>query len=293
MNKLIFISLLAGIGGCTANAQDADVKQVYEVANYECAYPRFFSDGSKILYQSNKTGNWQLYVVDRDGKNNKRITTDKYNNNFVDISPDNKKVAFVSDRDGNEEIYVMNMDGTGLKRLTFDRERDIHPYFSPDGLSLLFNSTRDIENRSFDVYKINIDGSGLERITNTIDQETCARYSADKKRILYLCYNDSLAQDDIYVMEADGSNRKNLTNTVEQDGWPTWSPDGQHIIYSAMSGGRYRLFEMNNDGSNTHPIIDRELNMDEARAGVNKKDKDIVFNYKKANTIGIYILKRS
>jgi len=68
----------------------------------ENAYPRLSRDGKRILYQSNRTGKWQLYIMDITTKKQERITNDAFNNNFVDWSMDGLWVAFVSDRDGNE-----------------------------------------------------------------------------------------------------------------------------------------------------------------------------------------------
>ncbi|MBK9077274.1 MAG: PD40 domain-containing protein [Flavobacteriales bacterium] len=73
-------------------------------AGVENAYPRLSLNGNRILYQSNRTGKWQLYIMDIATKAQQRITHDAFNNNFVDWSADNAWIAFVSDRDGNEEI---------------------------------------------------------------------------------------------------------------------------------------------------------------------------------------------
>jgi len=88
-----------------------DYKILLKEDNIENAYPRLSADGKKILYQSNRIGKWQLYIMDIDGKSQQRITNDTFNNNFPDWSSDNKWIAFVSDRDGNEEIYAMKFIG--------------------------------------------------------------------------------------------------------------------------------------------------------------------------------------
>ena len=65
----------------------------------ENAYPRLSNDGRRILYQSNRTGSWQLFIVDTTTREQQRLTTDTFNNNFVDWSADNEWVAFVSRAD--------------------------------------------------------------------------------------------------------------------------------------------------------------------------------------------------
>ena len=60
----------------------------------------------KIAFASDVAGNYEIYLVDGDGKNRIQLT----NNSAADLdptwSPDGKKIAFTSNRDGNYEIYV-------------------------------------------------------------------------------------------------------------------------------------------------------------------------------------------
>lgn len=270
-------------------AKENKITQVLWEEGVENAYPRWSKDGTKILYQSNRTGNWQIYVMDRDGSNQKRITDDEYNNNFPDWSPDNKQIAFVSDREGNEEVYIMNMDGSGLVNLSKNPARDIHPYWSPNGTKLLFNSSRDDE-ESFEIYVINIDGTGLTRLTNSKDVETCARFSPDETKIVCLRGYPG-GNDEICVMESDGTGVTDVTQSESNEGWPVWSPDGSKIIYSSRWYGQFSLFSINSDGSDMERISAPEAPYYDARASISPDGKEIVFNRQAEGTIGIYILE--
>ncbi len=75
------------------------------------AYPRWSKDGARILYESNRTGKWQLHVMASDGSGDRALTSGDVDNQLPDWSPDNASVAFVSNRDGNDEIYVMRRTG--------------------------------------------------------------------------------------------------------------------------------------------------------------------------------------
>ncbi|NUO02402.1 MAG: alpha/beta fold hydrolase [Saprospiraceae bacterium] len=267
-----------------------NVQEVLWMEGIENAYPRLSQDGSKILFQSNRSGKWQLYLMDTDGSNVRQLTQGDHNNNFPDWSADNRKIAFVSDRDGNEEIYIMDRDGSNLIRLTNHPGRDIHPYFAPDGKSLLFNSSRD-NRESFEIYQTDLKAKNQTRITQTPEVETCARFSPDGKKILYLKgFPDG--SDDIFVMNSDGSNPVNLTQTPQMEGWPAWSPDGSKIIFSSRRNGAYRLYEMNADGSDVRQVSFAEPPKYDARAGYAASGNQIVFNRQMDRTIGIYLLKR-
>jgi TolB protein len=250
----------------------------------ENAYPRLSSDGRRILYQSNRTGSWQLFIVDTATGEQQRLTDDTFNNNFVDWSADNEWVAFVSDRDGNEELYRMRTDGTGLERLTEHPKRDIHPYFSPDGKYLLFNSTRD--NGSLDVYRLELATRELVRITDSPMQETCARYSPDMQHIVLL--RNGMTSDDVVILDVATGQMANLTNTpLVIDGWPMYSADGQWIYYSTMSSGQHSIHRVHPDGSGDEVLTSAAPGEEDGRAFIGRDGRVLIYNKRTAGAIDI------
>lgn len=288
----VAVFLLLSVLNCNAQQQSSEktekVTQILWEEGVENAYPRWSNDGTRILFQSNRTGNWQLYIMDKDGSNEERITNDNFNNNFPDWSSGNTKIAFVSDREGNEDVYVMNMDGTGLINLSKNPARDIHPYFSPDGKKLLFNSSRDDE-ESFEIYQINLDGTGLKRLTKSKDVETCARFSPDGNQIVYLKGTPG-GNDDICVLNIANNEEINLSKSDSNEGWPVWMPDGKKVIFSSTWYGSFSLFSINPDGSDMQRISFPESPLYDARASISPGGKEIVFNRQAKGTIGIFIL---
>ncbi|HYG49634.1 MAG TPA: DPP IV N-terminal domain-containing protein [Flavobacteriales bacterium] len=251
----------------------------------ENAYPRLSGNGKKILYQSNRTGQWQLYILEVASGKSTRITNDTFDNNFPDWSPKNDWIAFVSNRDGNEEIYTMKTDGSGLKRLTGNAARDIHPYFSPDGKYLLFNSTRG--NGSLDIYRLKLEGLKTEQLTDTYDDETCARYSPDMKKIVYL--RNNAREDDVYVLDMNTALSDNLTKTPKlTDGWPMFSNDGKWIYYSGMETGVYCINRIGIDGKNKQQLTRAKPGEEDARVFVAADGRSIIYNKRVEGLIAIY-----
>jgi Tol biopolymer transport system component len=264
-----------------------DARTLLWEPNVKNAYPRWSNDGARVLYQTNRSGKWQIRVMDADGSHSQAITDGRANDNFPDWSPDNRSVAFVSDRDGNEEIYVMRMDGSGLQNLSNHPARDIHPYWSPDGRKLLFNSTRDADR--LQIYEVSVDGTGLRRLVDSPDDDTCARIAPAGDRFVYLA-NLAVGQDDVLLRKRDGSEPINLTHDRTRDGWPTWTPDGRRIVYSSAPNEHFRLFAMDADGSRAQPITSGDGAYDDARASVSPDLKRIVFNRDDGETIGICVI---
>lgn len=87
------------------------------MTNSLCQEPAWSSDGKQVVFSSDKSGNYDIWVLSLDDRKLKQITT--YSG--LDISPswstDGKKLAFVSTRSGIMEIWIKDMGSGKLRRL--------------------------------------------------------------------------------------------------------------------------------------------------------------------------------
>ena len=209
----------------------------------------------KILFVSERDGNPEIYSMNADSSEEKRLT----NNNAYELmpifSPDGKKIAFVSDRDGNPEIYVMNSDGTEQKRLTTATSYDYSPTWSPDGTKLAFISNREIISTtnsngvskiSYKIYTMNVDGTEQKKISESSVDDEAPKWSPDGGRILFVSKREG--NNEVYVMNIDGTNTVKLTNS-KYSIMPNWSPDGKKIVYRGNENGNPEVYIMNSDGT--------------------------------------------
>ena len=123
---------------------------------------------TKIAFTSERDGNIDIYVMNADGSEQKRLTNSPAQDANPSFSPDGNKIAFTSNRDGNVEIYVMNADGTEQKKLTNNSVVDYTPSWSPDGNKIAFRRGMD---ENSDIYAMNSDGSEQIRLTNNPDYD--------------------------------------------------------------------------------------------------------------------------
>ena len=66
---------------------------------------------------SNRAGNWEIYVMDVDGSDLKRLTSNSTIDGLPTWSPDGRSIAFVSNQGGTWGVWVMNADGSGRRKL--------------------------------------------------------------------------------------------------------------------------------------------------------------------------------
>ena len=95
---------------------------------------------SRIVFATVRFDNYEIYVMDADGKNQENLTNHPVDDNDPDWSPDGQKIAFVSWRDENNEIYMIGADGQGLERVTHDFPSQQNPSFSPDGRRIAYDT---------------------------------------------------------------------------------------------------------------------------------------------------------
>ncbi len=203
------------------------------------------SGNGRIVFTSNRDGDFEIYIMNADGTDQRNLTQDPGRDWYPAISWDGTKVAFASDRGGTENIYVMNADDTGVAALASGTDLR-HSAFSRDGSTLAFVS-------NLDIYSVpSAGGSAVNILSNPgIDKSPC--YSPDGEKIAFARNTEGTLQ--VWVANADGSDMDQLTNEAEGCGWPSWSPDGSKIVFVAKRGGEFRLYTMNTDGTGVAVLL--------------------------------------
>ena len=127
--------------------------------------PDWSPGGDRIVYRGcdERGDNCGLYIMDENGANPTRLTTDASDNAPV-WSPGGNQVAFMSARDGNWEIYVVDLANPKPRRLTTNPANDGLPTWSPDGQRIAFLSDR---GGIWAVHLMNPDGSDQQQLVPT------------------------------------------------------------------------------------------------------------------------------
>jgi Tol biopolymer transport system component len=111
------------------------------------AFPDLTADGREMVFRSTRDGNKEIYLMNSDGSNVRRITNDLADDTMPSISPNGDMIAFSSDRAGGLfQIYLQRIkegkpDGP-LRQFTHGFAPNMHSRFSPDGKWLVYASAR-------------------------------------------------------------------------------------------------------------------------------------------------------
>lgn len=100
------------------------------------------SDDRQIAFASNRDGKFQIYAMNADGANVRRLTNNKAEESAPAWSPDGTAIVFVSDREGEHPaLFLMAPDGSQQQRLIFSKRQDFcFPAWSLDGKNIAFSA---------------------------------------------------------------------------------------------------------------------------------------------------------
>jgi Tol biopolymer transport system component len=100
-------------------------------------------DGKWIVFDTDRSGNFDIYKLRLDGGDPVQLTTSP-NNEFHPLwSPDDAQISFHSQRSGIRHIYVMGADGGVESQATNGLSHDYNRAWSSDGRSLSFATLDD------------------------------------------------------------------------------------------------------------------------------------------------------
>lgn len=249
--ELVFASSRAGSAIEVWNMKADGSKPHVRIIDGEGVLVSASADGSRIAFNSPRSGNPEIFIVNADGTGLRNLTQHTGTDASATFAPDGTKLVFMSNRDGPADIFVMNVDGTGVTNLTRSAAFENEPHWCSNG-RIVF--TRN-ELQKADLYTMKSDGSDVRRLTTDDVVVNTPRWSPDCSRIAFASIRHAGAAGhprndlDLYVINADGSNLQRLTSTAAFDVTPAWSPDGRRIAFATERDGNAEVYVMNADGS--------------------------------------------
>ena len=164
--------------------ETADVAPVWSPNGRQIAFHSYRHDKE---YPHKDEMNAEVYVMDADGKNQRRLTHYIGLDNYVDWHPNGNQIAFTSTRNTDENqsfnIFVMDTDGSNIKQIT-DLEFATRPRWSPDGKRIAFEG---IIGYGRKIYVIDADGANRFQVSKPRPMTAMflGGWSPDGKQILY------------------------------------------------------------------------------------------------------------
>jgi len=206
--------------------------------NSEERYPCWSPDGKQVAFTSNRDGTYNLYVMNADGSNVRRLTYEK--DPTVAYMPswsgDGKQIVFGLH---GQEPWMATISPNGKNFKILGKGHD--PCISPDGKKIAFTYS---DRKGWCVFVCNADGSNRRQITYGTNQMGAVypNWSPDGKKIVYANHVGQALEQ--FVCDADGKNVRQLTHLGKISCPADWSPDGQWISFRVTDNAFWRDKEL-------------------------------------------------
>jgi hypothetical protein len=131
---------------------------------HPCGHPFQY----KIIYESGNVRDEDIYIMDYNGDDTKKISNADMRKRVPAVSVDGEMIVFAVYKGDNSYIYTMDINGENLNNISGSLTKCSHPNISPDNDYIAFEC---IIGGKEDLYIVSPDGTGLNQLTNTASND--------------------------------------------------------------------------------------------------------------------------
>jgi TolB protein len=180
--------------------------------------PVFSPDGTKICFMSDRDGQFELYSMNRDGSNVRRLTTNQADDGTPTWSPTGTQIAFTSNRSGRAQIWLMDADGSNPRRITFNDTWADRATWSPAPFNEIAYAGQ--TGPGFDIKIYDVATGNTRVITDGSGSNESPTFSPNGRHIAFTSTRAGKAQ--IYTIARDGKQLTKITSAGANT-YPNWS----------------------------------------------------------------------
>jgi Tol biopolymer transport system component/DNA-binding winged helix-turn-helix (wHTH) protein len=185
--------------------------------------PQFSPDGSKIAFESTRSGAFEIWMCRSDGTEPVQLTRFNSSTGTPRWSPDGQQIAFDSRAPGNADIFVVDARGGAPRRLTSEPSSEVVPSWSRDGRWIYFASDR---TGNHEVWKMPSSGGSAMQVTH---HGGFAAFESTDGRFLY--YAKGMTVPGLWRIPTNGGEEVEIISSLEAGHWGYWAVVENGIYY--------------------------------------------------------------
>lgn len=209
--------------------------------------PSWHPTRSQILFESNRSGKFELFTINVNSKKVKKISLHnfEFEPTTARFSPNGRFIIFSAQMKKDEpnlNLFLISNKGGRVKQLTYDKTRSFYASWAPDSRQVVFFSRRDTNGENDELYRMSIfNPNAAVRLTYFEMNDFCPNWSPNGKRIVF-SRSVKDARPELQMINSDGSGLTQLTFTLnEGETQAAWSPDNKRIAYAGYRNGSYQI----------------------------------------------------
>ena len=202
----------------------------------------------KIVFESTRGGNPDIYVMESDGTSIQRLTEDSAQDSAPHWSPDGSSIYFASDRNERWQLFRMTAEGAGQKPIPIKSPTASAPFaprVSADGTLIAFESFDQFGHATVHVASVN---GGTERnLTPSGLEDRAPNWAPVGDQIILSRGSPATGVYALYIVDTSNGSSQKLTAPPAgaSDSEPAWSPSGSQIAFTRIKrSGNYDVYSM-------------------------------------------------
>ena len=217
-----------------------------------------------VFRRKTEGGESDIWIVDSDGENARRLTNDNSIVYSPDLSPDGSHLLYVSYVNGGPVAYEKNLATGTVQTVSAEEGLNVTPVYSPDGRHILYARSEGDHTELFELQRQPLCCG--RRVTYTSVGETLnGGYSPDGRQLVMT--SSPLGLPHIYVIPREGRGDPRILSryVYGERGYatsPDWSPRGDRIAYQAWLESSFQVVTVGPDGSDRRVLTSRGSNED-------------------------------
>lgn len=217
---------------------------------------------TRIAFLSRSKKGKEIYAIDFDGAQAKKLTDERAVVLSPDWSPNGRSIVYTSYKDHNPDLIMVDDKGRKRRPLLKLPGLNSAPAWSPDGNMISLVLSRD---RNSEIYVLNR-WRKLVRLTRHFNIDTSPTWSPDGEKIAFTSDRSGTGRPQIYIMDAQSGDRKGVQRITFDSSYndnAAWSPNGDMIAYTSLVNGKFQIKVYNLETRDTLTLTEGPRNKEE------------------------------
>lgn len=199
---------------------------------------------TRIAFLATKGGAKELFIMDYDGQDPRRVT--QHGNLVVAPAwaPDGETMFYTSYHQGNPDLYRATLKTGDVEQVAAYNGLNTAAAVSPDGTEVALTLSRD---GNSEIYRMTLATRRLRRLTFGSGVDTQPTWSPNGQELAFV--SDREGAPRVYIMDRDGADVRRVVYGVGYTTSPAWSPLGDRIAFVALVDGVLQLMTVTPQGT--------------------------------------------
>lgn len=196
-------------------------------------YPSWSPDGTKILFESFRNGNWDVFCLDLKDRKVTNLTEHSANDRSPAWDATGRRLIFQSDRDSVQDAYLMDFDTRRVRRLFLaEGSNELSPHLSNSGKYVVYTAQ---DSGHFFIRRMDLTTGESIDLTSRRGRSLWPRWSPSDSGMVFFTRRDEHSNDDeIYTLSFVTAALRRITDKNGHDFCPSWSPNGRWIAAASI-----------------------------------------------------------